>query len=317
MKLADAIEEFLFYLYSQRKLAKNTIDSYRRDLQRFKRAFGDEVGVNEFTQKDIEAFIVKLHEEGISARSVARYVASIRGLFGYLYEHNIIEKNPAEDVKPPKFKKTLPVVFSPQEIERLLAACPEDTPEGIRDRAILELLYGSGLRVSEVLHLGIGDINLEEGVALITGKGSKQRMIPLSDIAIDVIKRYLKEGRPKLLKKRIVTRIGDVNNPLFVTRRGTLLTRQGLFKNLKKYALLAGLDVDKISPHKLRHSFATHMIENGADLRTVQSILGHESVSTTEIYTHISKKHLKKVFDQTHPRAQKNDSINKKPDLES
>ena len=302
MDLVSAVDQYVFYLYTQRRLAKNTVNSYSSDLGRFARFIGDSRHACDVTRKDVEAFMAFLTDQGLSSRSLARNVACIRGLFRFLKEHNLCQADPVADLAAPSFSRPLPVVMSQEDVEKLLDACPMDTPEGLRDRAILELLYGSGLRISEALNLGMADVDQEEGICMVRGKGDKQRVVPIGECALDALRVYLQKGRPALLKGRILTRVKGPRNPLFVTRRGTVISRQGLFKNLKKYAAAAGLD-PRISPHKLRHSFATHMIENGADLRTVQSLLGHEDISTTEVYTHVSQKHLHEAFIKSHPRA--------------
>ena len=303
MDLASATDQFLFYLYTQRRLAKNTVNAYAGDLARFARFIDPSKDACAISRTDVEAFMAFLYDQGLSTRSVARNVAGIKGLFRFLHEHNLCQSDPIADMHAPTFTRPLPTVLSQDEIEKLLAACLNDTPEGLRDRAILELLYGSGLRISEALGLGMGDIDAEEGICMVRGKGDKQRLIPVGEQAMDALKNYLVHGRPQLIRGHAIIKSPGTRNPLFITRRGTILSRQGLFKNLKKYALAAGINPEKVSPHKLRHSFATHMIENGADLRTVQTLLGHEDISTTEIYTHVSRKHLHQAFIRSHPRA--------------
>lgn len=302
MDLSSATEQYIFYLYTQRRLAKNTINSYSGDLGRFARFIGDSKDTCDVTRQDVEAFMAFLNDQGLSSRSVARNVAGIRGMFRFLKDHNLCPKDPVAELQAPSFSRPLPTVLSQKDVEKLIDTCPNDTPEGLRDRAMLELLYGSGLRISEALGLGLADLNEEESVCIVRGKGDKQRILPVGEQALDAMRLYLTKGRPILLKGRVLTRIRVPRNPIFVTRRGTVISRQGFFKNLKKYALMAGLSPD-ISPHKLRHSFATHMIENGADLRTVQVLLGHEDISTTEVYTHVSQKHLREAFIKSHPRA--------------
>jgi len=302
MDIVSAVDQYIFYLYTQRRLSKNTTNSYAGDLGRFARFIGDSKDTCDVTRRDVEAFMAFLDDQGLSSRSVARNVAGIRGMFRFLHEHNLCPKDPVAELHAPSFSRPLPMVLSQEDVEKLIETCPKNTPEGLRDRVILELLYGSGLRISEVLGLGLTDIDEEEGICVVRGKGNKQRVLPVGDMALDALRIYLAKGRPLLLKGRVLTRTKGPRNPIFVTRRGTVISRQGFFKNLKKYALMAGLNPD-ISPHKLRHSFATHMIENGADLRTVQELLGHEDISTTEVYTHVSQKHLRAAFLKSHPRA--------------
>lgn len=296
------IDSFIFYLETQRRLSRNTIMSYSRTLSAFSR-FMQSHSIAEPAQvkrEDVEAYMVFLKKKGLSARSQAAVLAALRHFFRYMIEEGRVEVNPLEDLDTPRFSKRLPVVFSEKEITKLLEVPRKDTPQGLRDIAILELLYGSGLRVSEALNLDVKDVNLAQGFVIAYGKGQKERIVPISEPCRDAIERYLRDARPVLMRNRRPLVKG--RDPLFVTGRGSVLTRQGLFKNLKKYGIEAGF-MRRLSPHKLRHSFATHLVEHGADLRAVQEMLGHADIGTTEIYTHVSRRHLREVYRRAHPRA--------------
>jgi integrase/recombinase XerD len=303
MRCDEAIDRFLFFLKVHRRVSRHTMVAYQRAVSRLStfleraedKAHNDDVG--KISRRDCERFLEKLKLFGLSNRSLAQTVVALRQFFRFLLQERVISVDPTEDMDIPRFRPRLPIVLSESEVEALLKAPSDDTPEGLRDRAILELLYGSGLRISEVLSLQVQNVNLVQGFVLVRGKGNKERVVPISDYCKEALLRYLKEGRPALLRMRVMQR-----NPLFVTARGTVLTRQGFYKNMRKYGLLANL-ARRVSPHKLRHSFATHLVENGADLRSVQEMLGHADISTTEVYTHVSRRHLRKVFDKAHPRA--------------
>jgi integrase/recombinase XerD len=303
MHCDEAIDRFMFFLKVHRRVSRHTIIAYQRAVSRLcsfleSAKEGDNYDdVTKISRRDCERFLEKLKLLGLSNRSLAQTVVAMRQFFRFLVQERVIQIDPTEDLDIPKFRPRLPVVLSESECEALLRTPDDDTPEGLRDRAILELLYGSGLRISEALSLEVQNVNLVQGFVLVRGKGNKERVVPISDYCKDALLRYLKEGRPALLRKRAM-RI----NALFVTARGTVLTRQGFYKNMRKYGILANL-ARRVSPHKLRHSFATHLVENGADLRSVQEMLGHADISTTEVYTHVSRKHLRKVFDKAHPRA--------------
>jgi integrase/recombinase XerD len=303
-----AIDAFVFHMQAQRGLSPNTIASYSRSLASFagylhaKSGAGKPgAGPGDATRDDVERFLAWSRGRGLEARSQAAIVVALRQFFRYLVENGRVPANPMEEVEVPRFPKKLPVVLSESEVESLLRAPPEGTPRGLRDRAILELLYGSGLRISETLGLDVGHVNLVQGFVIAYGKGRKERLVPISEPCRAAVERYVRDGRPLLMLKRRPAARGR-RDPLFVTARGTVLTRQGLFKNLQSYGITAGL-VRRISPHKLRHSFATHLVEHGADLRSVQEMLGHADIATTEIYTHVSRRHLRDVYRRAHPRA--------------
>ena len=303
-----AIDAFLFHLQAERGLSPNTLSSYSRSLARFQgflhaKSGADRPGAGPaaVTRDDVERFLQGMLAGGLAARSLAAMVVAMRQFFRYAMEAGVVASNPMEDVEIPRFQRRLPVVLSEAEVDGLLRAPSADTPQGLRDRAILELLYGSGLRISETLALDVGHVNLVQNFVIAYGKGRKERLVPISDPCRASIQTYLRDGRPLLMLRRRPALKGR-RDPLFVTARGTILTRQGLFKNMKGYGITAGI-IRRISPHKLRHSFATHLVENGADLRAVQEMLGHADIATTEIYTHVSRKHLREVYRKAHPRA--------------
>lgn len=305
------IDSFLHDLRVQRGLSPHTVAAYARAVGRLaafleERRPGtvpDPAHASTFptvSREDVEAFIRHLADvEGLSPRSLAATVVALRQFFRHATRTGSLARDPMEDIEIPRFRRRLPVVLSESEVEALVETPPDDSPMGLRDRAILELLYGSGLRISETLALEVHHVNLVSGFVLVRGKGDKERVVPISDPARDAILLYLRDGRPVLLRGR---RGPGRRDPLFVTARGTSLTRQGFYKNLRKYGIQAHL-ARRVSPHKLRHSFATHLVNRGADLRAIQEMLGHADISTTEVYTHVSRRHLREVHRKAHPRA--------------
>ena len=294
----ESVEAYLAHLTVERRLAANSVASYTRDLAlltRYAAAAGRTLVA--LTRNDLEAFVRDLMAEGRSPRSVARVVACLRGFYRFLAIDGRITANPAEDLRPPRAWKVLPKYLSVDDVDRLIAQPDIATPRGLRDRALIELLYATGMRVSELVTLRPADINLEASYLTCTGKGDKQRIVPIGDEAARWVRRYLRDARPVLLGKRTSAR-------LFVNARGggPGLTRMGFWKILKAYARTAGL-TRSLSPHMLRHSFATHLLERGADLRAIQLMLGHADLSTTQIYTHVLEQRLRSVYDRFHPRA--------------
>jgi integrase/recombinase XerD len=291
----DALRLFLEYLTVEKGLAGNTILSYSRDLRKFL----DFLGKNRliWTSAREEAIVRFVHQEsqgGLSARSLARLISALRSFFKFSVLSGFVKENPTARLSSPSTWLALPKVLTVQEVEALLGAPDEKKPLGLRDRAMLEVLYGAGLRVSELASLKPADLNLDEGFLICRGKGGKERVVPLGRAGCRSVRRYLSEVRP-------VLEAGS--NPfLFLTRRGKGFTRQGLWKLLREYARKTGLEA-QISPHTLRHSFATHLLERGADLRSVQLMLGHSQITTTQIYTHVGRERLRRVYDQFHPRA--------------
>lgn len=291
------IDQYVQYMVVERYLAKNTVESYMRDLSRFLKT------ENISTMQDlllvdrgtIVLYLSHLQANGLSSRSLARHLVSLRQFFRYLVGERIIVSDPVEEVESSRPDKGLPRYLHEEEVRRLLDQPDTTTLEGLRDLAMLELLYATGLRVSELVALSLNDINLDRNFVRTTGKGKKDRFIPLGDYASEALRRYLSEARGALLRGR--------SSPYcFVSRRGRLLSRQGFWKRLKAYARQAGLSPE-VSPHHLRHSFATHLLEHGADLRAVQEMLGHANIATTEIYTHVLKERVRTLYDRFHPRA--------------
>lgn len=296
-----AIDDYLQHLTVERGLSRNTLAAYGHDLARFA-AFAAEQGValvDDLHPPLVLAFASQQHREGMSARSQARRLVAVRGLLRYLRREGTIESDPAQGVTLPRFVARLPELLSRTEVLALLAAPGVDTPAGLRDTALLELMYATGCRVSEALDLCIPRLDLPEAVVRLVGKGNKERMVPLGVPAQAALTRWLSEGRPVLLAR---ARRQPREQYVFVNQRGGRLSRQGLWQRLTQHAQTAGI-MRAISPHKLRHSFATHMLEGGADLRSVQALLGHADISTTQIYTHVSEHHVRQAYDKHHPRA--------------
>ena len=293
---APLVDAWLDHLRVERRRSPLTLDSYARDLEQLRRfAAGRSCAVEALDRHALEAFVRELMGRGLSPRSVARVVSSTRGFFRYLVVRRQLEINPAEDLQPPRAWAALPRYLSVEEVDRLLQLPDVATPRGLRDRAFIELLYATGLRVSELVALGASSLNLEGGYLTTRGKGAKERLVPIGDEAVSWVARYLREGRPRLLRGRTSPR-------LFVNARGgTGLSRLGVWKILKGYGKTAGLS-RRLSPHVLRHSFATHLLERGADLRAIQMMLGHSDLSTTQIYTHVLEARLRAIHERYHPR---------------
>jgi integrase/recombinase XerD len=295
---SSPVNAYLTHLTVERRLAVNSVDSYARDLSLLAEfAAGRGIRVDALTRADLEGLVRELMSDGRSPRSVARAVACYRGFYRFLAVEGRVKTSPAGDLRPPRAWKALPRYLSVEDVDRLLAQPDVTTPRGLRDRALIELLYATGMRVSELIGLRAGDVNLEASYLTCTGKGDKQRIVPIGDEAALWVRRYLREGRPALIGTRTTPR-------LFVNARGggRGLTRVGFWKILKAYARQARLKTP-ISPHVLRHSFATHLLERGADLRAIQMMLGHADLSTTQIYTHVLERRMRAVYDRFHPRA--------------
>ena len=292
------IDVYLTHLAVERRLAVNSIESYARDLNQLARfAAGGGRRIESLQRPDLERFVRDLMAEGRSPRSVAREVACVRGFYRFLVIDGRLTASPADDLQPPRAWQVLPTYLSVGEVDALIAQPDFSTPRGLRDRALIELLYATGLRVSELLNLRPADLNLESSFLTCTGKGDKQRLVPIGDEAATWVSRYMRDARKALLGRRSSAR-------LFVNARGggPGLTRVGFWKILKVYAKQAGLKTS-LSPHTLRHSFATHLLERGADLRAIQMMLGHADLSTTQIYTHVLEHRMRAVYDSCHPRA--------------
>lgn len=291
----EILQVFLEYLSVEKGLSLNTLLSYSQDIKKLFRFFQKEkIPWLRGGEEDLVKFIHHQSRAGLSARSLARLISSVRSFYKFLILDGVIKKTPAVNLSTPKIWFALPKFLTIQEVELLLKQPKEKNIRGLRDKAMLELLYATGLRVSELVALKMKDFNLDDGFLLCRGKGGKERIVPMGFSAVTAVRKYLEAARIKLFKKP--------SDFIFLTSRGGALTRQGFWKMLKKYAKQAGLDL-KISPHVLRHSFATHLLEGGADLRSVQLMLGHSQITTTQIYTHISRKHLRSVYDKYHPRA--------------
>jgi integrase/recombinase XerD len=293
---APQVDAWLDHLRIERRRSPNTVDSYARDLEHLRRfAATQSCALEALDRSALEAFVRELMGRGLSPRSVARVVSSTRGFYRYLIVHRLVGANPAEDLQPPRAWAALPTYLSVDEVDRLLELPDVATARGLRDRAFIELLYATGLRVTELVSLGTASLNLEGGYLTTKGKGSKERLVPIGDEATAWVMRYLRDGRPQLLRGRAATR-------LFVNARGgTALSRLGVWKILKAYGTRAGMG-RRLSPHVLRHSFATHLLERGADLRAIQMMLGHADLSTTQIYTHVLEARLRAIHDRFHPR---------------
>ncbi|HET7219708.1 MAG TPA: site-specific tyrosine recombinase XerD [Vicinamibacterales bacterium] len=290
------IDTYLAYLRDVKRMSSNTVESYARDLAALA-AFADErhTAVDQLSRRDLEAFVRSLMARGLAPRSVARAVACVRGYFRFAALEKKLDESPAADLRAPRAWPALPKFLDLEEVDRLLAQPDVATPRGLRDKALLEVLYASGMRVSELVAVKPGDLNLDEGYLTCVGKGDKERIVPVGQAATDWLRRYMRDGRSALLHKR--------TSPwLFVNARdGGPLSRVGFWKVLKAYGVKAGI-TREISPHVLRHSFATHLLERGADLRAIQVMLGHADLSTTQIYTHVLEARLRAVYDKYHPR---------------
>ncbi|MCC6621188.1 MAG: site-specific tyrosine recombinase XerD [Deltaproteobacteria bacterium] len=298
----SAIDAFLSTLRLERGLSPNTVTAYARDLARLA-AFLEGAEAAAFTRDDLARFVAHLRDAaGLSPRSVARATSAVRTFVAWLVREGLRPDDPSRLVPSPRLGRPLPVVLSEPEVERLVDAPDGDDPRALRDRAMLELLYASGLRVSELVGVRLEDINLGAGHVRVTGKGNKTRVVPMGDLAREAIERWLREGRPELIARATRKGLKRLPRELCITARGGKLTRQGFWKNLKRYARATSLP-EATSPHKLRHSFATHLIDGGADLRSVQAMLGHADVGTTQIYTHVSQQGLRKAYDAGHPLA--------------
>lgn len=292
------IESFINYIKYEKGLSPNTIQAYRRDLDKFVRYLRDGCRVNtweEVRRKHITGFLAEEMDRDAAPASVARTFSSIKGLFRYLTAERLVTLNPTTDMETPKIRRKLPQVLTIQEVDKLMEQPQVIVPLGLRDRAMLELIYGTGIRVSELLAVRLEDLNAMAGFLRCIGKGRKERIIPVNQTSIRWVQRYLARSRPLLVKEA-------GQRTLFLNAHGRPMTRQGFFKILAQYGRQTGIGKD-LTPHMLRHSFATHLLENGADLRSVQEMLGHADISTTQIYTHLTKSRLREVYHQCHPRA--------------
>ncbi|KHE67509.1 site-specific tyrosine recombinase XerD [Halobacillus sp. BBL2006] len=295
--MQDALEDFFHYLTVERGLSPNTIQSYKRDLTQYQAFLQKDIGITSWdsiSRTHIMQYLHQLNDKGRSSATVARLLSSIRLYHQFLIREKVTNQDPSLHIETPKKERKLPKVLSSDEVDRLLNIHAKD-PLSARNKAMLEMLYATGLRVTELVSLKVSDLHLTMGFVRCLGKGSKERIIPLGDMAKEAVELYLETGRGELVKQKLT-------EELFVNHHGNRLTRQGFWKILKAVALEMGIKKD-LTPHTLRHSFATHLLENGADLRAVQEMLGHADISTTQIYTHVTKTRLKDVYRSYHPRA--------------
>ncbi len=284
-----------FLALSAARLAPRTVEAYRRDLSDFSRWLGGPPG--SATTEQLESYVAQLRADGLAATTIARRVAALRSFFRHQMLLGVRAENPAAELELPRRRRALPKTLSPGEAERLIDAARGTTPRSMRDRALVELLYGAGLRVSEAVGLERAGVDLENRVVRALGKGSKERIVPIGRQAVDALRRYLAHGRPFLDKRH--------RPELFLNAKGGALTRAGAFLILRKLAEQAGLEPERVHPHLLRHSFATHLLEGGADLRSVQEMLGHADLATTELYTHVSDRRRRELYFRAHPHARK------------
>ena len=296
--MRTAIESFVNYLSVERGMSQHTLAAYSSDLHQLA-GFLASSGVHDWgdvTPDDVAGFMDDLNERGYAGATKARKVAAMRSLFRFLKEERMVVNNPTDELRSPRIGRPLPKALRHEEVDRLLAGAAADSqPDGLRDYAMLELMYACGLRVSELVGLDRGHVDLDSGTVRCFGKGAKERMVPLHDTAVSALERYLVHGRPALASPRS----GDA---LFLNRKGHRLTRQGFWLRLQRCATAAGIS-SRITPHMLRHSFATHLLHGGASLRHVQELLGHASISTTQIYTHLTSEHVRREYERAHPRA--------------
>ncbi len=285
---------FLNQLRVEKGLSANTLESYSRDLKSFQN-FIEKKKISKITRDHIVQFLASLYDQGLSSKSVCRYLSTLRHFFKFLFQEEKIKENPSSDIEMPRVRTKLPDVLTEEEVKKLLETPPSDKLLGMRDQTMLEVLYATGVRVSELVNLKLNCVDLKVGYVKVLGKGSKERLVPLGGVAERALKVYLEKCRPVLDKK-----INDTH--IFLNKQGKPLTRQAFWLLLKKYAKECAFE-KKLTPHTLRHTFASHLLERGADLRVIQALLGHSDISSTQIYTHISRRSLEEVYKKFHPRA--------------
>lgn len=290
--MQDTIKDYINYIYIEKKLSKNTKEAYEKDLILFAN-FLNNKSILSITTNDIKNYIKYLNDTSKKDKTIARKIVSIRTFFDYLMKEKLISINPCEKIETPKIRKTLPKTLNEKEVLKLLSIKPKTAKE-YRNKAMIELMYATGLRVSELVNLEINDVNLIDDYVRVYGKGKKERIIPMADITVEIMDEYINVYRNSLLK-------GYLTDKVFISSYGKGITRQGFFKIIKKQAKEVGIEKD-FSPHTLRHSFATHLLENGADLRSIGEMLGHENIKTTQIYTHLSNSKKRKDYEDYHPR---------------
>lgn len=291
----DTLDAFIDHLWLEDGLAKNTLESYRADLSQFASWLSqNKLSLLDASQSNIQQYLAVKFPYS-KPRSIGRLIASMRRFYRYCLREHLLEVDPTLQIDSPKLPRSLPKSLNEQEVEDLLDAPDTSEPIGLRDRAMLELLYASGLRVSELVTIKVTEVSTQDGVVRVTGKGSKTRLVPMGEEAADWIIRYLKHARPEILQRKM-------SDALFVTNRAAAMTRQAFWYLIKRYAIQAGIQ-KPMSPHVLRHAFATHLLNHGADLRVVQMLLGHSDISTTQIYTHVARERLKNLHSVHHPRG--------------
>jgi integrase/recombinase XerD len=297
MEIQPVISSFLTHVKVEKGLSSNTVSAYQRDLNKFQ-VFAQKrkVALEGVSRDDLVDFLAGLYRDELDSKSVARHLVTLRNFFRFAQSQDLLANDPSLNLESPKIRRALPGYLKVEDVDRLLEQPDPKTPYGLRDRAMLEVLYSTGLRVSELIGLRVSDLDSKVGCIRCIGKGDKERIVPTGRKALGMVDKYLREARPKLLAK------GAPSTALFVNRRGMPLSRVGVWKILSSYGKRAGLRV-ALTPHMLRHSFATHLLERGADLRSVQLMLGHADISTTQIYTHVVEERLKQIYKAHHPRA--------------
>lgn len=291
------LDAFIDNIWIEKGLSQNTLDSYRSDLEQFSSWLKkNNLSYIKTSKKEILSYLSFLFQKGLGSKTVARKLSSLKSFFRYLVFKSIIPNDPSSEVETPKLLKSIPKSISEKEVEALLAAPDEKTDIGLRDKTMIETLYSCGLRISELTNLELLNLNLRQGVIRVIGKGQKERLVPMGDQLIGLLELYISSSRKNLLNKRH-------SDFLFVSTRGQRMTRQSFWHRIKHYCLASGFEPDKISPHVLRHAFATHLLNNGADLRVVQLLLGHSDLNTTQIYTEVARQRLKRLHTEHHPRG--------------
>jgi integrase/recombinase XerD len=299
--MRESIDRFLSYMTVERGVSPNTVSAYRNDLGQLAEFVAERapdsatMGWSAVDAHTIASYLLELHSRGYSDTTRARKVASAKSMFAFLVEEGVVDTDPTDNVSSPKLGRSLPDTLSVEEVDALLSAPNGDTPEADRDRAMLELLYASGIRVGELVSLNLDDVSLDQGAIRCFGKGSKERVVPIHDHAADLLRAYIARGRPALAK-------AQSGAALFLNSRGRRLSRQGFWLVLKRWAEQSGIR-KRVTPHTLRHSFATHLLRGGAPLRHVQELLGHASITTTQVYTHLTSEHVRTQYAKSHPRA--------------
>jgi integrase/recombinase XerD len=293
------LEQFMDHLWMEHGLSENTLSAYRNDLAGFADWLaGENNQLSEASTGNVQAYLASKFQKGYKSRSSARLLSTLRRFYAWMLRDRRIHEDPTRLLESPKAERMLPLSLSEEQVIKLLNAPDTGDDIGYRDRAMIELLYATGLRVSELVQLQLSQVSIEPGVLRVMGKGNKERLVPVGEVALDWLSAYLQHVRPSLLQNKT-----SATNAVFVTRRGRAMTRQAFWYMIKRHAAIAGVDPEKLSPHTLRHAFATHLLNHGADLRVVQMLLGHSDISTTQIYTHVADQRLRDLYRDHHPRA--------------